>query len=152
MCKKLITGLLLAMLSACAPLKPIEIKKAESARLLNYSTSGAEVEVSLLINNPNKQGFKVSSTDLDLKLSGKKVGKGKLKKKVKIRGNSEMAYTFIIQGEIDNLLSSGGISSIADIFSKRSINLGVEGTITGKKLFLKRSFPISETLNIPLNR
>src|SRR5689334_1120185 len=80
--KLILFALLPVCVMSCAPLKPLEIKKNESARLLNYSTSGAEVEVNLLINNPNKQSFKISSADLDLKLSGSKVGKGKLKKKV----------------------------------------------------------------------
>ncbi len=147
--QKIVYILLVVFVSSCAPILPLEIKKTESARVLNYTGTSAEVEVLLRVYNPNNKSFKVSAADLNLKLNGKDIGKGILKNTVKIKRSCEDTYRFVVKGNV-NLLSSGGIGAIMDMFTSKGMKLGVEGTITGKKIFLKKKFPINETMNIPV--
>lgn len=146
-------GLALAFFFAsCGEYKEVTITKIGQARIAKMDASGVEAEIDVKINNPNKIGFKIFKSDVDVSLNGSPMGKAHLKKKIKIKANTEDTYTFIVVGKFDNLLSGGGLGGIISMATSKSANITLKGTISAGKFLYRKKFPIDRTQKVPLSK
>ena len=111
---------------------------------------GIEAEIDVRINNPNKIGFKIYRSNVDVMMNDNSLGKGRLKKKIRIKPNTEETYTFVVAGKFDDLLSGGGLSGLLSMATSKTANISIKGNIKAGKFFYKKKFPIDNKQRVPL--
>ena len=149
----IITPLLIFCIAACiscSNLKPIELKKVESVKILNSSAQGIDMEVNMVISNPNFLKFTITEGDLNIVLNKIDMGKAQLKNKVPIPAHSEVSQKFVIHVGVSNALL-GGFASLLSIFKKNNASVTMTGTIRARALGISRTFPVDETTTIPFS-
>lgn len=138
--------LLLAMLSTCfyaCTFKEVEMKGVKDVQMLNYSETGAEVQITAIIKNPNSFSFKIKDVDMDVSMGGSNLGKASLKKSFRIKANSEEPYTFIVKTKMSGGLLGLGAGLLGGVLGgKQAGTIKMKGTVKGSKLGISKSFPM----------
>lgn len=141
---------LLFFATSCTEWKDVTITKIENARIIKMDKDGLIAEIDVRINNPNKIGFKIYKSDLDVLLNNNSVGKAKIKHKIKIKAHAEETYTLAIAGKVDNLLSGGGLLGLIATAASGNATINIKGSIKAGKFFYKKKFPIDNKQRVPL--
>lgn len=127
-------------LFSCKNFKEAECTGVKGFKVNSVNTSGIDADVILGIKNPNTIGFSIYPSEFDVVLSGIKLGKAKMKKRVHIAANDEREYSF-------NLKSSFKDMNVADVMKLMSSqNFGtiqVNGDLKAGKFYLKKKFPVN---------
>ena len=143
---KSIYFLLLTILSTCfyaCTFKQVEMKGVKDVQMLNYSETGAEVQVTAIIKNPNSFSFKIKDVDMDVSMGGSNIGKASLKKSFRVKANSEEPYTFIVKTKMSGGLLGLGAGLLGGIMGgKQGGTIKMKGTVKGSKLGISKSFPM----------
>ncbi len=139
------------LLNACKDMQPISVSRVESARITKFDMQGIEMEIGIRIKNPNSFGFSVFRSELDVTLNNSPLGKAVIKKKVKIKANSEDLHTFVVSSDFASLLG-GGYQAIVAAQQRSSVNIGVKGNIRAGTWFYKKDFPVESKQNVPLSK
>lgn len=147
---KFITVIVLALLTSCTEWKDVKVSKIEQTRISKMDKDGIEAEIDVRINNPNKIGFKIYRSNVDVLMNDNSLGKGRLKKKIRIKPNTEETYTFVVAGKFDNLLSGSGLSGLLSMATSKTANISIKGNIKAGKFFYKKKFPIDNKQRVPL--
>lgn len=130
----------LLSLVSCRPFEDISLKSVDGFYLKKLTKDGIDSELKLNIQNPNKVGFTIYPSEFDIVFSGVKLGKAKLDKKVKIKGNSEKTYAFNLQSNLSDL-------NLLDIAKLLNIeNLGkieVKGDLKVGKMLIRKEYPVN---------
>lgn len=147
----LILLLVAALLFSCKNYEDVSIGKAEGMRLVNYSQKGIEAQVGIRIKNPNRFGFKVYKSTMQVSLDGAEVGEAKLKKKVRIKPTSDDVHYFDIGADFSKL-NPLDLAKLTQVIQKRSVNATIKGEIKVGNLFYKKKIPINLSQRIDLNK
>ena len=135
---------------SCSSIQPVELKKVESVKILNSSTSGIDMEVTMVISNPNFLKFTITQGDLNIVLNKIDMGKAELKNHVTLPAHSEKSEKFIVHVGVSNALL-GGFASLLSIFKSNTAVVTMKGTIRARALGISRTFPVDETTKIPFS-
>src|ERR1035437_3601999 len=115
MANKIMILCAVVLLSACSNWQEISVSNIEALRMGKMDKDGMEAEIDVKINNPNNTSFTVYGSTLEIKMNNVSVGHPRLKKRVKIKANSNETYTFAVSGKVENLLGGGGILGLLAI-------------------------------------
>lgn len=135
---------------SCSSLKPVELKKVESVKILTTSSEGVDLELNLIISNPNFLKLKITDGDLNLVLNKIDMGKAQLKNAVSLPAHSEVSHKFIVHVGVSNALL-GGLASLLSLFKSNTATVTMKGTIKAKSLGISHTFPVDETTRIPFS-
>ncbi len=135
---------------SCSGIKPIELKKIESVKVLSSSADGIDMEVSMLISNPNFLKFTITEGDINIVLNKIDMGKAVLKNEVTLSSHSVESQKFIIHVGVSNALL-GGLASLLSIFKSNTASVAMKGTIVARAIGISRTFPVDETTRIPFS-
>ena len=135
---------------SCTAFKPIELKKVESVKVLNSSGEGIDLEIEMLISNPNFLKFTITEGDLAINLNKVDLGNAVLMNKVSLPAHSELKQKFVVHVATSTALL-GGFASLLSIFQNKNATIGMKGTIRAKALGISRSFPVDENTKIPFS-
>jgi LEA14-like dessication related protein len=135
---------------SCTSFKPIELKKVESIKVLNSSLSGVDMEINMLISNPNFLTCTITDGDLNIVLNKVDMGKAELKNQVSLPAHAALSQKFIIHVGVSNALL-GGLASLLSIFKSNQATITMKGTIQARALGISHTFPVDETTNIPFS-
>jgi LEA14-like dessication related protein len=138
------------LLSSCTEWKDVTITKIDQMRVAKMDKDGLDAEIDVTINNPNKMGFTIFKSNVDVKMNDVSVGVAKLKKRIHVKANAEAKYTFLISSKFDDLLSSGGIFGLISSVMSKSANVTLKGDLKVGKIFYRKNFPIDNKQRIPL--
>ncbi len=133
--------LLTIVLSSCA-VQQIELVRVEDFKVKSFNSKGASVEVKARIKNPNKFGFKVKGSDLNLFVGNNEVGKVTLKDKIKIKPNAEETYTFVLQSDLAKLAGNALMGGLG-MLTQGSLNVKVKGDLKIGKAFVTKRIPVN---------
>ena len=146
----LFSSLVILLLTSCGDFKEVAFSGIESMKMIKLSQSGVEAEITARIKNPNNTAFTIYKSEMDVTVNGMNVGKAHLASNVKIKKNSEEAYTFTIKSDFSKL-SMTDIPKVIAMAMSRSVNIGLKGDLRAGKLLVKKNFPIDLTQSVPLN-
>jgi LEA14-like dessication related protein len=141
---------LLSSCTSCTGFKPVEMKKVESVKILTTSAEGIDMEVNMIIRNPNIIRFTITEGDLNLVLNKVDMGKAELKNQVTVPANSEISQKFIVHVGLSSALV-GGFASLLSLFKSKSATITIQGTIRARSFGISHSFPLNETAVIPFS-
>lgn len=137
---RLISVLLIIFLVSCKPFQDLSVKSVDGFYLKKLSKDGIDAELKLNIQNPNKVGFTIYPSEFDILFSGIRLGKAKLDKNVKIKGNSEQVYAFNLQSNLADL----NLLDIAKLLNLDNMGkIEVKGDLKVGKFLLRKSYPIN---------
>jgi LEA14-like dessication related protein len=130
----------LLSLVSCRPFEDISLKSVDGFYLKKLTKDGIDSELKLNIQNPNKVGFTIYPSEFDIVFSGVKLGKAKLDKKVKIKGNSEKTYAFNLQSNLSDL----NLLDIAKILNIENLGkIEVKGDLKVGKMLIRKEYPVN---------
>lgn len=135
--------------TSCNDYQEVTFSGIENVNVTSLSQKGVEAIVTARIKNPNKVGFTVYRSEMDVTIGGIDAGKAHLADNVKIKATSEVAYTFKIKSDFSNLSMVDMPKIIAMAISKH-VKIGLKGDLKVGKLFVKRTFPVNITKDVPL--
>lgn len=124
---------------SCKPFKEAECTGVKDFKINNINTEGLDATIVLGIKNPNAISFSIYPSDFDVKLSGINLGKAKIKRRVRIKSNTEENYSFHLKSSFKDL-------NLADVMKLMGGgNFGsvhVKGDLKAGKFYLKKSIPV----------
>ncbi len=136
-------------LFSCGDFKEVSFNGIEKVTLTSLSQKGVEALITVRIKNPNSVSFTIYKSEMDVTISGINAGKAHLTNNVRIKAKSEEPYTFKIKSDFSNL-SLTDLPKIIAMGLSKSVNVGLKGNLKSGKLFIKRSYPVDITQNVPL--
>lgn len=140
----------LIFLTSCGDFQDITFEGVENIKVNKMSQQGIDIDVTAKIKNPNRMAFTIYKSDMDVTLNGLKIGKSELTNNVKIKSNSENAYTFNLKSDFSKV-NVNELPSLLTILTKRSISVHIKGDLNVGKMFLKKKYPVDFSKNIPLS-
>jgi len=149
--KKVALALLVAtFFTSCLQYKDLDVKDVKDYKIEKVSTKKVVIKVDIDIVNSNNYRVVIKSADIDLFLSGKKIGKSVLDEKVIIPKNSTTTHTFYINTTLTKAatgLFTGALSLITD----NGAEIRAKGYIKGRALGVSRKIPVNFKKEIGLN-
>ena len=123
--------------------KEVQLKKIESFKVLHFDKEGAEVELNLLVDNKNKFGFTVYSSDLNLTISKIELGKVTFAEKVHIPGSGECHKRVVLKASLKDL-GVTALASLASLAFTKQVDLSINGDVKVRSmLFFSKRYPIN---------
>ena len=136
--------------SSCGDFKDVTLNGIENIKLTNLSQKNVEALIAVRIKNPNNFSFTIFKSDIDVTLSGINAGIAHITDNVRIKANSEEEYTFKIKSDFSNL-NLTDMTKIISMALSKNVTIGLKGNLIGGKLFVKHSYPVDLTQNVPLS-
>ncbi len=137
-------------LAGCGDYEDVTFSGVEGVKLTSLTQKGVEALITVRIKNPNNVSFTVYKSEMDVTVSGINLGKAYIAENVKIKRNSEALYTFKISSSFSQM-SMTQLPGLLSLATSKSLKVNLKGNLRGGKLFLKRSYPIDVTQNVPLS-
>jgi len=138
----------LVLFTGCIEYKEVEVLGLEDVSIGNIDTKGAQIEISVRVSNPNNYKIKITDSDLDLFLSGKKVGKATIGERIIIPKNSNEVHTFNIDATFKEM--GGALGALITFGTKSSLDLKVSGFIKAKAFGVGKKFPVDFEDNVSM--
>ena len=137
-------------LSSCGDFQQVTFSGVEKVSVTKLSQEGVDAEITAKIKNPNSTAFTIYKSDMDVTIGGIKAGKAHLANNVRIKRNSEEAYTFKVMSDFTDLTMMD-IPKIISMAMSKNVKVGLKGNLNVGKLFIKRNFPVDITQSVPLD-
>jgi len=148
--KNLFLIVAVALFSSCS-LKPISFGGVQDSKVNSLTQKGVEAEFGVKIKNPNKFGFRIYKTDLDVTVNGISLGKAGLKKKVKIKANSDNVSTFVVSSDFSKL-NFTELPKLMAMANGKNVTITVKGALRVGNLFYKKTFPLDISQKVNLSK
>ncbi len=150
------TNLLLLLiaifLTSCAEIKPLTISDIENVKLSGIKGISLVVIATFKIKNPNKYGFSVKTSDMDLLMNNSPMGKAKLKNRIRIPRKSDQSYTVEIETNLTQLIF-GGLMNMSMISKSGKAKVRLKGDLKVSKFwFIKKKFPVDMEKTVDLGQ
>jgi len=147
---RFVSGLfLLTFFTSCMNLKDLEVKEVKGFSLKKLDPSGMQSSLQLSIHNPNRFGFVILPSTFDVKYSGMYLGKAKLVKKVRIKGNEEQTYSFELKNDFKEVNFLDLLNLLQPGKFKNEIN--IKGELKAFKFLMRKKFPVDYKEKVSLN-
>jgi len=121
----------------------VKLKKIESFKVINFSKDGAEVELNLLVDNPNHFGFTIFGSDLNLTVSKIELGKVTFANKVHIPAGGECHKRVVLKASLKDL-GITAFASLASLVALKQVDVNISGDIKVRSMLLfHKRFPVN---------
>lgn len=151
--KKIVLGLLFTCMfifQSCKNLKEVQCLGVSKFKLNSINTEAIDADIFLKLKNPNTAGFTIGKSEFDVSYGGIKMGKAKLLKGVKIKGNAEDVYAFKLQTNFKNVLSLDNVMNLLQAVNQAGL-LEIKGDLNVKKGLVSKKFPITYNQKINID-
>ena len=138
------------VLASCKDFEEVSFSEINNINVTSLSQKGVEAIITAHIKNPNNVAFTIYKSEMDVTIGGISAGKAHITNNVRIKAKSEETYIFKIKSDFSNL-SLTDMPAIMAIAMSKHVKVGLKGNLKVGKLFVKRSFPVDVTRNVPLN-
>lgn len=140
------------LFSSCFNMDDVEIKDIRSIKIVNSSNEGITLGTNLKIANPNFFDIKVTDSDFDLFIKGKRIGSASMVNKITIPSKSEEYHDIELYSDYKNL-DEDMITQImgSALFGSKDVQFKVKGEVTGKVWFFRKRIDLEHEGEVPLN-
>ena len=135
---------LVFLLSSCIAYQDVKFLGMQGYNVQRLDQKGMEVEISIKVHNPNNYKISIVNADLDLFVNKKYLGKAKVRKNIVLPANSTGTHQVNLSAKF-NKQSAAALVGMASLFSSRSVNLGLKGTLTGKVKMIRKKVDLDIT-------
>lgn len=121
--------------------------KLENVSVKQFSSKGIVAEVFMKIKNPNNYDISIVSSDLDIIINDKPVGKANFSDKIKLLKKSENVHRILIESNFEKI-GSGLLATLASVITTQSVKFGVKGNITAKAMLVQKKIKVDFNENV----
>jgi len=140
---------IILLCSACKKPQPLIFNEIKNVKIAKINNGKLMLTADAHYHNPNHMKGKLTDTNLDVWLDGKKVGKINQAEMVKIPANED--FSIPLQAELStNLLSNNWLGSIVSFLQDGKVPLNIKGDLTVKILEIPLTIPVDQTEEISL--
>lgn len=142
-----ILGLVLGIsftLSSCMTYEDIEMEEITNVDFKKISAKRIKVIVSAKINNPNNYPITIVKGNLDIHLSGMKIGTALIEDKVKLPKNSRMVHEFGLETDLASI-KKGLMGSVFSVLTDKAVPLRLLGAIKARVVLAGKKFEVDYT-------
>lgn len=136
--------LFILSLSACTGYKEVQIKSIERMSGFRITPGQLDVELKVLVYNPNNYKIKVRESNLQFFLDETKLGDASFKDDIELKANTEEVYTIGIVGhfttDINEILKNLGPKML---FGKPMLH--IRGNLKASARGLSKSLPVEHS-------
>ena len=147
--RALLPWLSLLAFAGCTTLKPIEVVRVDGLGELSIGRGGIGGELALVLNNSNPVAIAAESVDLDLAISGTRVGQVELPYTQSISKGPDQLLRLSVQTETVALLSVLEANLIRFITGEE-VEVSVKGEVKGSALGIAVVIPVDSKQNIKI--
>lgn len=137
------------LLTGCMNMKEVQCTGVKSFKVNKIGMEGIDADLFLGIKNPNSFGFSIYKSEFDVTYSGIYLGKAKLAKRVRIRGNAEETYGFHLTQDFKNVNLMDVMNLLKSATFKNTIE--VKGDLKAGKFYVKKTIPVNVKEKLGLN-
>lgn len=126
------------LLSSCT-YDNVDLEDVTNVKIHKLDKNGISFSAMLKVNNPNPYKIKITSTDADLLLDGRKAGKAKLENNITVPAN----FNDVIEAKVRTDFEGGSLQLIPIILGaavSKKVNLQAKGTIKAKSFLIGHKF------------
>jgi LEA14-like dessication related protein len=127
-------------LSSCTNLKPVELKEVKNVSVKSIEDNELNLEVDLVINNPNSRSFSVRDADLSVSMGDILLGRLSEVEAFKISAHSSKSYSVMLTVDLKHLEKNA--KQLTKSLFKGGNTLHIKGYIKAS------SFPIYKKIEI----
>lgn len=140
----------MVLLHSCTLYKEVEVLEVYNVEVKEFSQELVEVEVELLVDNPNWYKIKIIKSDLDLLLNSKDIGTLELAKKVVVPKKSKSVQKISIYTDYDDL-KENFLKNVLTLLFARKTEFQATGYVKAKGLFIAKKIPVDVKQEIDLS-
>ena len=122
----------------------VYVEDITNVKIHKLDKDGISFTANLKVSNPNAYKIKITSTDADLFLDGRKAGKAKLENNIVIPAN----FNDVIEAKVRTDFEGGSLQLIPIILGaalSKSVNIQAKGTIKAKSFIIGQKFDFDYT-------
>ena len=138
-----VLSLLVLVSFSCIDYKPVELKEVKNVSIKSIEDSEIEIELELVIANPNNKKFSVRDANLTVSLGEIPLGSLNEIKAFSIEPNSTKSYIIPLTVDLENMKSNA--KQLTKSIFKQGASLHLQGYIKA------RAFPITKKIEINEN-
>ena len=128
-------------LTGCFTYEEVTVENVSDVKIKKFSAKSIDVEVALQIKNPNKYKISIVDSDLELFVKNSKIGSATIKENIVLPKKSNKVHRFTIQTTYKQILS-GAVPTLIGLIGKKSVELGVKGSIKARAKSISKRFPV----------
>jgi LEA14-like dessication related protein len=140
----------MGLLNSCTLYKEVEVLEVQNVSIKEFSENLVEVEVELLIDNPNWYKIKIIESDLDLFLNGREIGTLQLGQKVVVPKKTRSVQKISIYTDYDELRENF-LQNVLTLLFARTTEVQAKGYIKAKGLLVAKKIPVDIKEEIDLS-
>ena len=146
---RLALALMTCLLVGCTALQPVEVVRVDGLSDLRISRGGIGGELTLVVNNPNPVAISAESIDVQLSISGTRVGEVQLPYSQSIPKGTNQTLQLSIQAETKALL---GVleSNLMRFLTGEEVEVRVVGEVKGSALGIAVGIPVDSKQNMKI--
>lgn len=133
------------LLPSCGPYQEVTVSGVKDFRVKKLDMKGIDAEIDVVIDNPNKIGFKVFRSRAKVIVAGMQLGDAVTTRNVRIPARSNKVHTFTLKGNFEGF----SLSNLSGILSGKGSLIELNGYIKAGKLFYRKKFPVSYKQKMP---
>lgn len=142
-------ALLVLVFQSCNIYKEVEVLEVQNVEVKEFSQDLVEVEVSLLMDNPNWYKIKIVESDLDLFLNKRDIGTLQLADKVIIPKKTRSVQKIAIYTDYEEL-KENFLSNMLTLLFTSTTELQAKGHVKAKGLGVGKKIPVDVKQEIDL--
>lgn len=121
-----------------------DFSNVRDLKLISMDGRKLQMEFTVDCENPNKFGFKVKPSKLDVSVDDEVLGEIFLDKKIKIKRKSNNSYTVPVTVQ----LADGAMFRLVKYVTREKVDIKLEGKVRGSVYGITKSFAVKETRTI----
>lgn len=136
-------------LSSCGEVTPLELEKVEKFAVNNMSTKGANLELDLLVNNPNSFKVKVLDYKLDVFINNVRIGEANLDKRLVMPRKSISSQHVNVDLKFKNVLF-GALPILASLKKGKKAKVRLVGDVKAGTFIFRKNIKVDFEKDVSL--
>lgn len=140
----------IVLFSSCSVYKEVEVLEIQNIEFIEFSNELVEIEVEILVDNPNNYKVKLLSADIDVSINKIGMGKLKLKEKLELPKNSTSVQKLKVLADSEKIQETLMANAISFLFSN-SMAIEAKGMVKGKALGIGKKVDVEYKEKVSLD-
>lgn len=135
--------------SSCS-YQDVVMQELADVGLSEVTNEKVRIDIQAKIENPNNYPITIVSSDLDIYISGKRIGNTALDKKVKLPKKSSEIHTVSLETDLKSL-KKGLLPSLFSALTDQSLTVRLKGKIKARVIIVGKKFDVDYSEKVKLD-
>ena len=136
------------LFSSCLNVKPVELKEVKNVSISSIEDNKLNLEIELLIDNPNNKGFSVRDAELQISMGDVLLGELNEIKAFRIPAHSSKSHEIPLVVDLNHLEKNA--KQLSKSLFKRGTSIHIKGYIKARSFLISKKIEIDEKTQLNL--